>query len=127
MNFNEIDEARKAAALVLAQKGEKRGRKRKNSVISQDEAVAESKPAGNIAKARKGSIAETTDAKEGQDLRVGRWTNDEMAFCDKLIQCFKDGSLPVNEGIKLNDFLASILKSKQSRLTKKMKVSSKVS
>jgi hypothetical protein len=44
-----------------------------------------------------------------------------MAFCDKLIDTFQEGHLPLVEGIKLNDFLANMLKSKQSRLTKKMK------
>lgn len=44
-----------------------------------------------------------------------------MSFCDKLIERFKAGELPVPEGVKLNDFLANMLKSKQSRLTKKMK------
>eukprot|EP00557_Chaetoceros_sp_GSL56_P014671 CAMPEP_0176477190 /NCGR_PEP_ID=MMETSP0200_2-20121128/479_1 /TAXON_ID=947934 /ORGANISM="Chaetoceros sp., Strain GSL56" /LENGTH=692 /DNA_ID=CAMNT_0017872961 /DNA_START=230 /DNA_END=2305 /DNA_ORIENTATION=+ len=55
------------------------------------------------------------------DWRTGRWTPDEMAFCDKLIEEFKAGDLPVANGVKLNDFLATMLKSKQSRLTKKMK------
>ena len=32
---------------------------------------------------------------------------------------FSVGQLPIAEGIKLNDFLGTMLKSKQSRLTKK--------
>lgn len=55
------------------------------------------------------------------DWRIGRWTPEEMAFCDTLIESFKAGELPVANGVKLNDFLATMLKSKQSRLTKKMK------
>ena len=55
------------------------------------------------------------------DLRTGRWTNEETAYCDKLIQKFMAGRLPLPEGIKLNEFLSNMLKSKQSRLTKKMK------
>ena len=55
------------------------------------------------------------------ELRTGRWTTEETAYCDRLIQKFILGRLPVSEGIKLNEFLADMLKSKQSRLTKKMK------
>jgi hypothetical protein len=121
MSFNEIDEAKRSAVLASLSKGkEKRGRKRKNSVISQDDGSVESK-ASKPTKTRKQSISEK-DGKDNQDLRTGRWTMEEMAFCDKLIFCFKEGLLPAAEGTKLNDFLASILRSKQSRLTKKMKV-----
>ncbi|KAI2494165.1 hypothetical protein MHU86_20359 [Fragilaria crotonensis] len=55
------------------------------------------------------------------DLRTGRWTTDEVLYCDKLVEKFESGELPVANGIKLNDFLSRMLKSKQSRLTKKMK------
>jgi len=53
--------------------------------------------------------------------RTGRWTDEELAFRDTIIGHFLEGSLPLSNGLKLNDFLSSILKSKQSRLTKKMK------
>lgn len=53
--------------------------------------------------------------------RTGRWTDEELAFRDSLITHFLEGSLPLSNGLKLNDFLSNILKSKQSRLTKKMK------
>ena len=58
---------------------------------------------------------------EEAGFRTGRWTPDEIAFSDKLISLFKYGKFPVQNGFKLNEFLASMLKSKQSRLTKKMK------
>ena len=117
MNFNEINDAQKAAALAAASKnGEKRGRKRKNSIV--DDSPNESVKV----KAIKGRKQVLADNKDGE-LRTGRWSNEEMVYCDKLIYCFKEGILPVEEGLKLNDFLSSLLKSKQSRLTKKMKVS----
>mmetsp|Transcript_1459 Transcript_1459/g.3698 ORF Transcript_1459/g.3698 Transcript_1459/m.3698 type:complete len:1141 (+) Transcript_1459:269-3691(+) len=53
--------------------------------------------------------------------RTGRWTDEEIAFRDTLISHFLDGSLPLGNGLKLNDFLPVMLKSKQSRLAKKMK------
>ncbi len=53
--------------------------------------------------------------------RTGRWTDEELAFRDALITHFDQGALPLSNGTKLNDFLSSMLKSKQSRLTKRMK------
>jgi len=120
MSFDEIDDAKREVALERSKKSnEKRGRKRKNSLISQDEDPTQAGKMPHV-------TSTSSDEKRDQELRTGRWTTEEMTYCDKLIQCFKDGQLPLVEGTKLNDFLASILKSKQSRLTKKMKVSSQV-
>eukprot|EP00569_Conticribra_weissflogii_P015839 CAMPEP_0171393936 /NCGR_PEP_ID=MMETSP0880-20121228/2986_1 /TAXON_ID=67004 /ORGANISM="Thalassiosira weissflogii, Strain CCMP1336" /LENGTH=578 /DNA_ID=CAMNT_0011907185 /DNA_START=206 /DNA_END=1938 /DNA_ORIENTATION=+ len=63
----------------------------------------------------------TAPPDRSEELRTGRWTAEETSYCDKLIQKFMDGRLPLPDGIKLNEFLAGMLKSKQSRLTKKMK------
>ena len=104
MNFNEIDAAKSAAAGMAP--SVKRGKKRKNATI------ARLNPSSN-------SNAE--DGGDGSDLRTGRWTTEETLYCDKLIEKFEQGQLPIAEGIKLNDFLSNMLKSKQSRLTKKMK------
>jgi len=98
MSFREIDEARKTV-VALANTG-RRGRKRKSSDVSG-------------AMDEKGVYV--------SERRTGRWTTEEMAYCDKLIDKFESGELPLVNGIKLNDFLGSMLKSKQSRLTKKMK------
>ena len=94
MSFREIDEAQKAAAAPLKKGGT---RKRTSAAVVDD----------------KGAYV--------SERRTGRWTNEEMAYCDKLIAKFETGELPVTDGIKLNEFLGSMLKSKQSRLTKKMK------
>ena len=53
--------------------------------------------------------------------RTGKWSDEEIAFRDSLIPLFVEGSLPLTSGLKLIDFLSSMLKSKPSRLTKKMK------
>lgn len=53
--------------------------------------------------------------------RTGRWTEEELLFRDAIIAHFLHGDLPLSNGLKLNDFLSNMLKSKQSRLTKKMK------
>ena len=100
MSFREIDEARKTSAtLPSAPRG--KGRK------------------------RKGAPGEAPEL-DGQgayvsERRTGRWTTEEMAYCDKLIEKFESGEMPISNGIKLNEFLGNMLKSKQSRLTKKMK------
>ena len=53
--------------------------------------------------------------------RTGRWTAEEIEFRDALIGHFLDGNLPLGNGLKLSDFMPGLLKSKQSRLAKKMK------
>jgi hypothetical protein len=99
MSFREIDEAKKtSSALPNAPRG--RGRKRKVG----PEAGALDENGGYVS-----------------ERRTGRWTVEEMTYCDKLIDKFSSGELPVSSGIKLNEFLGNMLKSKQSRLTKKMK------
>jgi hypothetical protein len=104
MSFEELDEARKVAATsnVVG----KRGQKRKSATI---------------ARLNPASSSKITDDSGADDLRTGRWTPEEMAYCDMLVTKFNAGLLPLLDGTKLNDFLAGMLKSKQSRLTKKMK------
>lgn len=53
--------------------------------------------------------------------RTGRWTDEETALTDFLMDAFDKGRLPTPEGIRLNDFLSGLLLCKNSRLTKKMK------
>jgi len=107
MSFTELDEARKTAAAVSI--SGKREKKRKTATIARL----------NPEMLASGSKEESGIGSD--DLRTGRWTGDEMAYCDKLIAKFETGELPVSDGVKLNDFLSMMLKSKQSRLTKKMK------
>lgn len=110
MSFDEIDQATK---LAEASKANKRNRKRKNSAVSVDDA--------ENGKNRKMSFDDARESKDSNECRTGRWTQEEIDFCDMLTSMFKDGNIPLIDGAKLNDFLASMLKSKQSRLTKKMK------
>ncbi|KAL3923789.1 MAG: hypothetical protein SGILL_001441, partial [Bacillariaceae sp.] len=56
-----------------------------------------------------------------EQQRTGRWTSEETAFVDYLVNAFDNGSMPLPHGIKLNEFLGDILLCKSSRLTKKMK------
>jgi flagellar hook-basal body complex protein FliE len=99
MSFREIDDAKKNSGSLHS--NGRRNRKRKSTEL----------------------IGSTGEEKGNyvSDRRIGRWTNEEIALCDKLIEKFENGDLPMLDGIKLNDFLGNMLKSKQSRLTKKMK------
>jgi hypothetical protein len=101
MSFREIDDARKNNQ-QLAQANRGKNRKRKSAP-------------GQI------SDIDTVNGVYVSDRRTGRWTTEEMAYCDKLIAKFESGELPISSGLKLNEFLGNMLKSKQSRLTKKMK------
>lgn len=101
MSFREIDEARKNNQnLANANRGKNRKRKGAPGQISE---------------------IDTVNGVYVSDRRTGRWTTEEMAYCDKLISKFESGELPISSGLKLNEFLGNMLKSKQSRLTKKMK------
>jgi hypothetical protein len=111
MAFMEIDQAQAEAAKTDL--SDKRGKKRKNATIARLNPNAKD----SVDAEEKGK----TSAGESTELRTGRWTTEETAYCDKLIELFEGGFLPLPDGTKLNDFLASMLKSKQSRLTKKMK------
>lgn len=104
MSFREMDEAQKSSQ-ALPHLKPSRGRKRKGEPGYEF-------PAG---------VGTTATAGTTVERRTGRWTNEEMALCDRLMDKFGVGELPVSEGIKLNEFLGNMLKSKQSRLTKKMK------
>ena len=101
MSFREIDEARKNnQSLAAANRGKNRKRKGAPGQLSD---------------------IDTVNGVYVSDRRTGRWTTEEMAYCDKLISKFESGELPISSGLKLNEFLGNMLKSKQSRLTKKMK------
>ena len=87
MDFTEVDEARRA----VAEAPPKKGRRRKGDK-DQDPDHAFGNPS---------------------DRRTGRWSTEEVAYCDILIAKFGTGELPVEEKTKLNEFLGNMLKSKQ--------------
>jgi len=114
LSFADIDQALAEAAKTNI--STKRGKKRQNATVTRLnpslKSAAQEITAGD---------EPTSSTGESSDLRTGRWTPEEIAYCDKLIEHFSNGILPIPEKLKLNDFLANMLKSKQSRLTKKMK------
>lgn len=113
MTFVEIDHAREEAASTNI--SQKRGKKRKNATIARlNPDLKES------VESQEGERGKTSAGK-AMELRTGRWTLEEAAYCDKLILLFECGLLPIPNGTKLSEFLSRMLKSKQSRLSKKMK------
>lgn len=131
MSFQDIDNVQSDASLsdFTLKRGKK---KRQNSVLSDDfsDDYTEVKRSRTESMSRRMSFddnhsSSSTNLLSQSDLnsenRTGRWTIEEIVFCDKITALFKEGKLPLKTGTKLNDFLASMLKSKPSRLTKKMK------
>lgn len=114
LSFADIDQALAEAAKTNI--STKRGKKRQNATVTRLNPSLKSTTQEITA-----GDEPTSSTGESSDLRTGRWTPEEIAYCDKLIEHFSNGTLPIPEKLKLNDFLANMLKSKQSRLTKKMK------
>jgi hypothetical protein len=109
--FAELDQAQAEAA--YSNLSGKRGRKRTNATIARlNPGVREAVESEERGK---------TSAILATELRTGRWTPEESSFCDHLTSLFDRGQLPIPDGVKLNEFLSQMLKSRQSRLTKKMK------
>jgi hypothetical protein len=52
-------------------------------------------------------------------MRKGKWTTEESAYCDRLIEEFKKGNLPLAEGTTLRTFLSKLLNCDPMRISKK--------
>ncbi|RHY29679.1 hypothetical protein DYB32_004957 [Aphanomyces invadans] len=52
-------------------------------------------------------------------MRKGKWTSEEAAYCDRLIEEFKHGNLPLAEGTTLRTFLSKLLNCDPMRISKK--------
>jgi len=52
-------------------------------------------------------------------MRKGKWTTEEAAYCDRLIEEFKHGNLPLAEGTTLRTFLSKLLNCDPMRISKK--------
>jgi hypothetical protein len=75
MNFEEIDKAQQQQATKDETDARKRGKKRLNAATLQPTTKA--------------------DDAESSELRTGRWTPEETAYCDMLIVLFEKGKLPI--------------------------------
>ncbi|OQS04357.1 hypothetical protein THRCLA_03392 [Thraustotheca clavata] len=52
-------------------------------------------------------------------MRKGKWTAEEAQYCDRLIEEFKLGNLPLAEGTTLRTFLSKLLNCDPMRISKK--------
>eukprot|EP00542_Grammatophora_oceanica_P019003 CAMPEP_0194048730 /NCGR_PEP_ID=MMETSP0009_2-20130614/28292_1 /TAXON_ID=210454 /ORGANISM="Grammatophora oceanica, Strain CCMP 410" /LENGTH=782 /DNA_ID=CAMNT_0038694683 /DNA_START=216 /DNA_END=2565 /DNA_ORIENTATION=- len=57
--------------------------------------------------------------KKGPPLRRGKWTPEEEAYANRLIQEFKQGLLPLTDGTTLRTFLSKLLNCDPMRISKK--------
>ena len=57
--------------------------------------------------------------KKGPPLRRGKWTAEEEAYANRLIQEFKSGLLPLTDGTTLRTFLSKLLNCDPMRISKK--------
>jgi hypothetical protein len=57
--------------------------------------------------------------KKGPQLRRGKWTAEEEAYANRLIQEFKAGLLPLTDGTTLRTFLSKLLNCDPMRISKK--------
>ena len=57
--------------------------------------------------------------KTGHPLRRGKWTSEEEAYANRLINEFKAGLLPLTDGTTLRNFLSKLLNCDPMRISKK--------
>jgi len=57
--------------------------------------------------------------RKGPPLRRGKWTPEEEAYANRLIQEFKAGLLPLTDGTTLRTFLSKLLNCDPMRISKK--------
>jgi hypothetical protein len=67
----------------------------------------------------KASAASGGGKKKGPPLRRGKWTPEEEAYANRLIQEFKAGLLPLTDGTTLRTFLSKLLNCDPMRISKK--------
>jgi hypothetical protein len=65
------------------------------------------------------SITDSGEEPTKQPLRRGKWTPEEEAYANRLIQEFKAGLLPLTDGTTLRTFLSKLLNCDPMRISKK--------
>ncbi|GAX26332.1 hypothetical protein FisN_16Lh171 [Fistulifera solaris] len=91
------------------------------SLDAQDQHFQEIEAEASYVHLSRGGGSVSASLNQNNHQRTGRWTNEEIAYTDYLVDAFDQGKLPVAQGVRLNDFLGDMLMCKGSRLTKKMK------
>ncbi|RLN91978.1 hypothetical protein BBJ28_00022608 [Nothophytophthora sp. Chile5] len=75
--------------------------------------------AAGTAAANAGANADQPPPNPPTAMRKGKWTAEESAYCDRLIEEFKKGNLPLAEGTTLRTFLSKLLNCDPMRISKK--------
>ena len=70
-------------------------------------------------KSRKKKRSSHSSDKKRPELRRGKWTQEEEAYANRLIQEFKAGLLPLTDGTTLRTFLSKLLNCDPMRISKK--------
>jgi len=129
----EVGDKEKEAKENAAKKAEEAAieRARQAAAVAEEskKAAAEVPSAGSAAHAmmantaaRKSPAAPAAGAsnkKKGPPLRRGKWTPEEEAYANRLIQEFKAGLLPLTDGTTLRTFLSKLLNCDPMRISKK--------
>ena len=92
-----------------------------DQVVSDSTATAQAVPDPVVSVSAVPADALTADrpAVSGPPLRRGKWTPEEEAYANRLIQEFKSGLLPLTDGTSPRTFLSKLLKCDPMRITKK--------
>jgi hypothetical protein len=108
--------AEQAAALQQARSSMSGGGNNNNSNHNSDRRMPSAAPSsGGAAVATAGAAGKKT----GPPLRRGKWTQEEEAYANRLIQEFKAGLLPLTDGTTLRTFLSKLLNCDPMRISKK--------
>lgn len=73
-------------------------------------------PSGNLP-APPNSASPHQGSTNGKQLRRGKWTAEEEAYANRLIQEFKAGLLPLADGTTLRTFLSKLLNCDPMRIS----------
>jgi hypothetical protein len=104
--------AEQAAAMQQA-RSSMSGGNNNNSNQNSDRRMPSSAPSSG------GAAAGAAGKKTGPPLRRGKWTQEEEAYANRLIQEFKAGLLPLTDGTTLRTFLSKLLNCDPMRISKK--------
>lgn len=104
----------------------------RNAIVAADGSVKVSATAGSaahmLASSAPSSLRKSpgnsssgggSSKKKGPPLRRGKWTPEEEAYANRLIQEFKAGLLPLTDGTTLRTFLSKLLNCDPMRISKK--------
>jgi hypothetical protein len=109
--------AEQAAALQQARSSMASGKNNNNH--NSDRRIPSSAPSNGAAANAAGGGGPGPGKKTGPPLRRGKWTQEEEAYANRLIQEFKAGLLPLTDGTTLRTFLSKLLNCDPMRISKK--------